>query len=144
MLDQLDDAAGPRGQSSLQGSHPATTTPVGEPEWPRDAESDSWDDSEEEILGEDSDDEAFRAMLESFMKGENPSWSPAREEPTICYCAPPWQEETVYWDEEITDASPGVEEPKTDAPDDDVTRRVVPQSPEPSMPTLEDVEMMLK
>ena len=136
-------------QSSLQGSHTETIIPVGEPEWPRDTESD-WDDTEEDLLGEDSDDEAFRAMLESFMKGENPSWSPAREEPAVCYCAPPWQEETVYWDDEPTDASQGAVEPQADAPGDmdmyramtDVPHHVVPH--EPSMPTLEDVEMMLK
>ena len=161
--DRSDDAAGPMSQSSPDGG-PTIITPVGEPEWSRDAESDGDDWDDEELLGEDSDNEAFRATLESFMKGENPSWSPAREEPAMCYCAPPWQDETVYWDDEFsedsTDASRGTKEPQSDVlcdasrdtsqspgPSEPLTivpHREVPQSPGLSMPTLDDVEIMLK
>ena len=47
---------------------------------------------------------------------------------------PPWQEETVYWDDEVdtkgsTDATQGADEP---------------QSPEPSITMLEDIAMMGK
>ena len=47
---------------------------------------------------------AYRHMLESFIRGDNPPWPPAGEEPPrMVFCAPPWQEDIVSWDSDLDD-----------------------------------------
>ena len=55
-------------------------------------------DSGEEMS--EAEEEGFRRMLEAFLRGDNPSWSPRSEEDQDCHCPHPWQDEVPLWDGE--------------------------------------------
>ena len=64
----------------------------------------------------EAEEEGFRRMLESFLRGDNPTWSPrSEEEEEECCCAIQWQDDVPLWDESGSEAGAASNGPEASA-----------------------------
>ena len=63
----------------------------------------------------EAEEEGFRRMLESFLRGDNPTWSPRSEEEEECCCAIQWQDDVPLWDESGSEAGAASNGPEASA-----------------------------
>ena len=100
----------------------------------------------------EAEEEGFRKMLESFLRGDNPSWSPRSEEEEDCYCAIPWQDEVPFWDEGGSEAGAASNGPEASAspaspatPPATPANDVIPLNPEaPLNLTIQPLDLSMK